>query len=296
MNILVTGATGQVGSAIAAHLAALGHTVTGLSRRHRPVAGMSRHVGISLGSPDFVARVSRDLERQDAIVHAAACLSENAPELALVNCTGTRQVADLAREWKCAVVYISGLPVIGRPAQLPVTETHPAAPRSAYHTSKLFGEFMMQQLERDGIAASSLRVTSPAGAGTPKTRLLGVFVARAMQDLPLQLLGTGSRRQNFVDVRDVAAGVERALITGACGLFNIAGGESIGNHSLAELCVAELRSSSPIEFSPRPDPEEGVAWDVSIAKAERELGYRPAFGIRDSIQAVAHEYSRTDPE
>jgi nucleoside-diphosphate-sugar epimerase len=34
---------------------------------------------------------------------------------------------------------------------------------------------------------------------------------------------------------------------------------------------------------------EGIWWVVSIAKAERELGYRPRRSLDDSIAAVADE-------
>jgi nucleoside-diphosphate-sugar epimerase len=92
-----------------------------------------------------------------------------------------------------------------------------------------------------------------------------------------------------VDVRDIAAAVIASLSTNASGLYNVAAVQSVSNHELALTCVDELSSSSPIEFSGKPDPEEGVLWNVSIAKAQRDLAFYPRFSIRDSIQAISDE-------
>ena len=107
--------------------------------------------------------------------------------------------------------------------------------------------------------------------------------------MPLQVLGQGTRRQNYVDVRDVAIAVETCLTRHASGVYNIAAAESISNYELARTCIDELGSSSSIAFAGKPDPEEGTIWDVSLAKAFRDLDYRPQFSLRDSIRAIMEE-------
>jgi len=113
---------------------------------------------------------------------------------------------------------------------------------------------------------------------------------------PLQILGKGSRRQNYVDIRDVAAAVEACLTKQASGIYNIAATDSISNYELAQTCISELGSSASIDFAGKPDPEEGTVWDVSVSKASRDLGYRPRFTIRDSIRSIAEDQSRRDTE
>ena len=90
-----------------------------------------------------------------------------------------------------------------------------------------------------------------------------------------------------MDVRDLAIAVETCLTRHASGVYNVASAESISNYELARPCVDELHSSSKIDFSGKPDPEEGTRWDVSISKAHRDFGYSPQFTIRDSIWAIA---------
>lgn len=294
MRVLVTGSTGFVGGAIACHLARSGHEVVGLSR------GISdslpedvRQVQADIADLSFVERAARDVPRCDAIVHAAASrnTSLDATEVSLTNCLGTQQVLTLARKWSVErFVYISGVTVIGLPIQHPITEEHPAAPLTAYLASKLYGEHLTQIAHRAGLPRTVLRVTAPIGPGMPRNRILTIFISRALANEPIQLNGKGTRRQNYVDVRDVAAAVEQCLQRRADGLFNIGGPETISNRELAGLCIEVLGSSSPITFSGKPDPENDVVWDVSTEKAQRAIGYKPKYSTAASIRHLVREF------
>jgi len=290
MRALVTGTSGHVGGAIAAHLVEAGWDVFGLSRRPSRVAGLRGQVLTSLGTPEFMADARAVAAPPEVIVHAAANLDKNSlePTISLVNGLGTQQMLALAAEWGVKhFVYISGVPVIGTPEILPITEDHPVHPLTAYHASKAYGDYLVDVVGRGGLRAASLRLTSPVGPGMPANRILSVFAARAAAGEPLTLAGRGSRRQNYVDVRDVAIAVAQCVEREATGLFNVAGAESTTNLALAEACVRVLHSASAITFSGKPDPEEGIAWDISIDRARAAFGYQPQYDIEASICAVA---------
>jgi dTDP-glucose 4,6-dehydratase len=292
MRILVTGSSGLVGGAIASHLTGCGHQVVGLGRRltkeNRALAGA---VSVDLGRPGVASVVAAQTPRCEAIVHTAAAIDGRpfAPEISTTNCVGTQQVLELADRWAATrVVYISSIPVIGRPTKLPVTEEHPTNPPTAYHASKLFGE---QLLRAAGLPGIALRLSAPVGPGMPDGRILPAFVRSALAGEPLIVAGEGSRGQDYVDVRDIAASVLIALERGATGTLNIASGRCVTNLELARRCVKALDSTSAIEYSGDPDPEEGVRWEVSIERALRVLGYRPRYSLEDSIEAVAAHLS-----
>jgi len=145
----------------------------------------------------------------------------------------------------------------------------------------------------DQCRSVSLRLTSPAGTGTPANRILGVFVRRALANQPLQLLGRGTRAQNYVDVRDVARAAAGCIETEASGVYNIAGADAISNVDLARQCIRQLSSASAVEFLEKADPEEGTVWDVSIAKARSHLRFEPRYTISQSIEAIADECHHT---
>jgi nucleoside-diphosphate-sugar epimerase len=230
------------------------------------------------------------VEPCQAILHAAASLTMrwDAPEISRTNCLGTQQALMLGRHWGVEhFTYISSVPVIGRPFQHPITEQHPVRPFTAYHASKLYGEHLVECARRDGLPGAVLRITAPVGAGMPRDRIVAVFVERAIRNLPIEINGKGTRQQNYVDVRDVAAAVIACMQRQIVGVFNIGGEKTVSNCELAARCIREAGSTSPVVFTGRPDPEDDVVWDVALDKARDAFGYRPRWTVDDTIRALA---------
>ena len=279
------------------HLLDRGHDVTGVHfhmRSKRVKTGLQEFL-LDVGSFSDVERLLNQVPPCDAVVHAAASLDMNLFNSSVphTNCGGVQNMLWLASHWGSRFVFLSSLPVIGTPQMLPIAETHPVLPLTGYHASKLFGEQLIRLAQMQGLMGVSLRLTAPVGPGMPRGRLLPVLVARALQQVPLVLSGAGTRRQNYIDVRDVAAAVELCLDRSAVGLFNIASACTISNVALAQRCIERCQSSSQIKFTGEKDPEDGLTWDVSIDKARRELGFLPRFDIDDAISAVLADIERS---
>ncbi len=289
MRVLVTGSTGFVGSDIAARLREEGHTVVGASRR----SATNGDVSVDLRDVDVVRKILEGVEPCGAIVHAAASLNTDpdASSISLANCWGTQAVLAVARAWSVArVVYISSIGVIGSPVTVPITEDHPTVPTTTYHASKLFGEYLVRILATEGIPAASLRISSPVGQAMPGRRIFSVFVERAMRCEELVITGRGTRRQNFVDTRDVSGAVIQCIERGSSGTFNIGGPAGVSNVELARTCVDVLGSSSLIRFSGA-DPADGSSWDVSWERAAQTFGYLPKYSLAESIRSIAGHIS-----
>lgn len=289
MKVLVTGSSGHVGGAVARYLHEHGHTVVGVSRRRAALPEAIQQISSDISVPEFLVRALVEPNPFDAIVHAAADLSKAPfnPVTSAVNGMGTHQVLQLAHEMQvCSFVFISGVAVIGRPVAIPITETHPAAPQTAYHASKLYGEHLTAIAGDSGLPSVTLRLTSPIGPGTPPVRILPQFVERALRGEPLVLHGRGTRRQNYVDVRDAAKAAAMCIERRVTGLYNIGGNETVSNHELAQRCINVLSSRSSVEFSGEPDPDDEVIWEVSSQAANDAFGYQPEHTLETSIQAI----------
>jgi UDP-glucose 4-epimerase len=290
VRVLVTGASGQVGGEIARRLVESGHDVVGLGRKPAEDGSLpEERLLIDIGESGADEAIERGLGSADAVVHAAASLrmEELDPEVLRVNCVGTREVFSAAR--RCGAsqfVFISSIAVIGEPGTIPIREDHPVEPRTTYHATKLFGEQLTRVESMAGLTGASLRISSPVGPSMNPSRILPVYVRRAAAGEELVVMGAGTRKQNYVDVRDVAGAVERALTERAEGIFNVAGGESVTNADLAARCVRLLGSGSPITRR-GDDPLDGEEWVVSTERARRELGWEPEHSIDDSIGRIA---------
>jgi nucleoside-diphosphate-sugar epimerase len=113
-----------------------------------------------------------------------------------------------------------------------------------------------------------------------------------MNNKKIEIAGQGSRKQNYIDIRDIARAVELSLENHVSGIFNIASTGCISNLDLARRCVELCDSRSEIEFSGRTDAEEGYVWDVSIEKARKKLCFTPLYTIDAAIYAAIDDLKK----
>jgi nucleoside-diphosphate-sugar epimerase len=96
-------------------------------------------------------------------------------------------------------------------------------------------------------------------------------------------------RRDYVDVRDVAEAVARAVESTATGrVINVGRGVAVSIDELVDLLVAA--SGFPADLlrkHDRPVPSRGGDWTlVDIGLASRLLGWSPRISLRESIQAM----------
>lgn len=206
MTILVTGASGFVGTALCAHLATTGHTPRPAVRTPRGLRGE-----VVMGDIDAQTDWTAALSGCDAVVHLAArvhVMHDTAHDtLALYRATNTDATLNLARQAACAgvrrLVFISSIKVNGEGRASAYRETDSAAPEDPYAQSKWEAEQGLLALARDtGLEVVILRPPLVYGPGVSANfrRLMDV-VERGW---PLPLGAIHNRRSllylgNFVD-------------------------------------------------------------------------------------------------
>ncbi len=294
MKIVVTGCSGHVGGAIARHFCERNNQVIGINR-HGSLALPAQITQIShdIASGDFLQQARQSIGSCDAVIHAAAHIANDAEDfdISRTNCLGTHQVLKLATALKAGVfVFFSSLSVLGTPEVHPVTELHPLRPHTAYAASKLYGEQLTAMASSSSMRTVALRISSPVGPHLVHRHIFRVFVENAMAGNPLVLHGKGTRQQDYVDGRDIAAAVASVLECEVQGIFNIGSGVPLSNLHLAQSCIQALHSKSEIQFSGGEDKQDDICWDLSIEKAARQLKYEPAYTIDDSIRDAARSF------
>jgi UDP-glucose 4-epimerase len=285
-RILITGVNGFVGRSLAEYLKDM-YDIVGLGRAKKTISCASEYISMDIADEKMN---HLDIGLVDVIIHAAACMSmaDYDDELMRTNVLGTYNIIKLACRSGCKkLIYISSVGVIGLPTEFPITEEWIPRPNTLYHTTKLMGEYLVAGLKSDQCEVVILRIPSPVGPRMPEKTILPIFIGKAMNNQKLSVYGQGTRKQNYVDVRDISKAVEQCMkLDGIAGCYNIAGESAISNRDLAILCLEVTESSGKIVFSGTEDPLEGQEWNIDISKAQNVLGYRPQISLRQSIEDI----------
>lgn len=191
-RVLVTGASGMLGRALAARLVADGHDVRTLQRSPSRVAG-AQDVAGSITDPDVVRSALRDRE---AVVHLAAKVTIVGPyeQFEAVNVGGTRLLLDEARSTGVGrFVHVSTPSVAHHGRALAGAGASPADPelaRGNYARSKATAELLaLGAHDPGGLHVIVVRPHVVWGPGD--TQLVGRIVDRARSGR-LPVLGDGA--------------------------------------------------------------------------------------------------------
>jgi UDP-glucose 4-epimerase len=255
-RILVTGADGLVGHAIAHGLARQGAQVTSVGKG----TDLPGAVAVDLANADWPA------EGCAAIVHCAARLPArfDGPEAEAADrenqCMDARALA-AAADHKAHLVYFSSGSVYGDTAGL-IDDTTPVRPAIGYARQKLGTE---AEIDASGMPATVFRLVAPYGPRQRRRTVLKLFLEAALAGQPLEFYGSGARTQDFLHVDDIAAAVMLAITLQAQGCFVLAAGAPVTMRELAELSVKVTGSAGSVAAAGLPDPEETrqVRYDVS---------------------------------
>lgn len=289
MNILITGVNGLVGKAIAKELIN-GNNIIGISRSNRNKTDLNiQYFSCNIADANFLT-IFKDSEI-DVIIHCAASLEMNplSEDLISSNCMGIRNIATLAIEHNCKqFIYISSIPIIGDPIQIPITEDHPIFPKTAYHITKYFGELYLNNV-LDNLELTIFRLPSPIGVDLNENKIIPSFIKKCIHNEDLVLFGKGERVQNYIDVKDIALAVSLVIRKKVKGTYNIASERSHSNRELAEICIKLLSSNSKIIYEGI-DLEEKNKWIISIEKAKNDFTFKPMISIEDSLLEISKRY------
>ena len=247
MNVLLTGASGFVGSAILSELVAGGHHLSLPLRRPGSAGHASDRVTTvqisDLGAPIDWASL---LDGVDAVVHSAGLAHEGASgseaRLFAVNVTATDALMRAAaRAGVRRVVHISSVrAVVGRTSDARIEEETAPAPTDAYGRSKLAAEAAVAGA---GVHGVILRPPVVHGAGVRAN--MRALARLAATPIPLPLADLDAKR-SIVSDRNLASAVAHALGLNNTGIFTALVADP------SPLSIAEIVTSFRTALGKRP--------------------------------------------
>jgi GDP-4-dehydro-6-deoxy-D-mannose reductase len=308
LRVLVTGATGMVGSTVSGSLLAAGHTVFGCARS---VPAVSPYSGLvlypcHLQDAGAVTHMVREV-RPDVILHLAAAqagaLSERpVRDLYETNVQGTVHMLEAARtESPAARVIVVGSGAEYGPCDRKEggwDETAGLAPGSAYAASKAAASLVALAYARTGAldvtVARLFNLLGPARS----TASAPAWFARQLAEIELGLreptvtCGNLDAMRDFLDYRDAARAlcmlVERR---GSHSLYNICAGQGVTLrevlHRLLEHCrvgPVTVQQQAPSDVTDR------LVGDAT--RFRTETGWAPGISLRTAAGDLLEHWRR----
>ncbi|HTK13473.1 MAG TPA: hopanoid-associated sugar epimerase [Xanthobacteraceae bacterium] len=289
--VLVTGATGFVGAAVAHVLIADGFQVRVLARpnsRRDNLEGLA--VEIAEGDMTDAASLQRAMAGARYLFHVAAdyrLWAKDPEEIVRNNLTGTRAVMTAALEAGIErLVYTSSVATLGfRANDVPGDETLPLTEQDAigaYKRSKVVAERLVERMVAESaLPAVIVNPSTPIGPRDIKPTPTGRVIVEAASGRIPAFVDTGL---NLVHVDDVAAGHLLALKHGKIGERYILGGEDVSlRQMLAD--IAALAGRKPPTISLPRAPLFPLAF---IAEAFGQLTGKEPMLTRDALKMAGH--------
>ena len=278
MNVLITGASGLLGSKIAELAVKLEHDVYSGYSTHEPTHG----IPIKFDVRDWNSlRKAFEISRPEVVIHTAALTDvdkcEIERELAWsVNVEGTRNVARLSRESKALMIYIS-TDYVFRGDKGMYSETDDVDPVNYYGLTKLEGErAVANELEEYCIARTSVIYGARPASGKANFALWVIQRLRSQEAISVVVDQWNSPTLNTNLAEMILEIAERGLT----GIYHLAGATRISRYEFAILIADAFGLDKELI---RPITMREIKWtanrprdsSLDVGKAMRTLWNKP---------------------
>lgn len=247
-KVLVTGATGLLGSALTRRLVQSGADIRVLRRvtsRLDAIADVSRDVEHVIGDLNDGPTLRDAMSGVDYVYHAAAFVSfggrADRDELLRVNVDGTARIVNAALEAGVRrLVHTSSMSAFGRPEHADAvlderSEWHRSRANSVYARSKYLSELQIHRGIAEGLDAVIVNPALIFGAGRAGENTRRIVDRVRNGRVPAAPVGG----TNVVDVLDVADGMIRSMELGRKGERYFLGSENLSwTRIIRTLCEA----------------------------------------------------------
>lgn len=303
-TVLVTGASGFIGSHLVRRLVDEGFGLVGTYRnpdelyRLKPVADRIHLVRLDLRDAEAVGRVL--LERQvQWVVHCAAygVRAEQGigPRVVEENVAMATTLGVIALEHQVSRFVYVGSGFEYAPRCFPITEDVALEPVNLYGAAKAASWSVLDYLCRvEGLPLVTVRPFSVYGPGEDLRKFVPYVISSAIRREPA-VLTTGDQVRDYVFVEDLVDAIARALARGAPGrTYNLGGGPQYAARvrDVAEL-VMQL-CDVPRELlrygAANRNRTESPMLVADPTRAHVELGWRPRVTLEEGLRRTIEWY------
>jgi nucleoside-diphosphate-sugar epimerase len=285
VRLLVTGATGFVGSRLIEHLAGR-HELYAVSRR------------VPERTPDGCTWIEQDLrsldpdalpDRVDGVIHLAQSpryrdFPDGAEDMFAVNVASTSGLLEYARRAGARAFVLASTGGVYDYHRDPIGESEEPRPTTFYFRSKRAAEILAGGYA-DLFAVAVFRFFFVYGAGQTRM-LIPTLIDKVDADQEIVIEGDPGLRINPIHVDDAIRAFEPALDAGISATINVAGPEAITITDLIGL-IGELLGRSPSVTHDDAQPPGDLVADIGRLRELLDVvpAISPAEGLRATVAA-----------
>lgn len=298
-NILISGAAGFIGSAVANHYLKNGKTVVTIDN-----LSTGRIDNIPEGTV-FIQGNCQDQEiisklnnyQFDAVFHIAGQSSgeisfDNPVYDLQTNTQSTLLLLKYCLSTNCKkFIYASTMSVYGDQPDFPVAETAKTEPKSFYGVGKLASENYLRIYSHYGLDTTALRLFNVYGPGQNMENLrqgmVSIFLAQAITDKEILVKGSKDRYRDFVYIDDVVNAFnmigEHGYNNGKYSCYNVCSGIKTKVEELINTMSKNLPFDVKTEYSgSTPGDQFGITGDNNRIKSS--LGWSAETSLNDGLK------------
>lgn len=285
MKLLVTGASGLLGSALLREASKSGMIAVAAYNSHPLNGGLQMDVTKPAQVQAAMQRVAPEY-----VIHTAAFTDVDACEIEPqrardVNALGTKNVADACKEHGAKLVYVSTDYVFDG-EDGPYSEEDPTHPINVYGESKLAGERFTLNYSDNAVARVCVLY------GPDKPNFVTWVIDSLRSNTPINVVSDQYNTPTYVG--NCARALLRMCELGLKGVYHVSGREQLNRYAFAraiadvfalnEKLINETTTDTLRQRARRP-----INSSLRVAKAERALGIRLA-NVREGLTLLRDEW------
>jgi UDP-glucose 4-epimerase len=287
MRVLITGATGFIGSHLVPKLGDK-HEIFALSKKP-PMEQRSHQPTWIEQSLDDPLEYSRLPEKIDVVIHLAQSkfykeFPEQAGDIFGVNVKGTFNLLEYARRVGAKQFIFASTGGIYGYSYEKFVETDPVSPINFYLSSKYIAEQLAKNYQQffDTVV---FRLFFAYGAGQKPSMLIPRLIHSILSGMPITLQGNEGIHINPIYVGDVVDAMSRALELKGNHLINLGGPQVLSLRRISNIIGAELGRSPRFTITSSLEPHHLIG---DIAKMKELLG-EPLIAFSEGVGEVCRE-------
>lgn len=281
-GILVTGATGFIGTKVVAALEKQGKEVVAIGSRDCDITDLKQVLYLYQKSEAKGIRLTHVIHLAGVI---AVSKSWDEPEYFFrVNTTGTLNILELCRQYGLSMTYISAY-IYGQPERLPIKENSKVKPNNPYAQSKYMAEELCRFYSTNyKVKTSIIRPFNIYGPGQTTDFLIPLIIYQMKYEEEISVMDLVPKR-DYVFVEDLADAIIKAVDKECYGeVINIGSGKSYSVAEVIEILQRLVGDKKLVTSKNRVRKNEMNDVVADIENAKQILNWEPTTSFEEGLK------------